>query len=149
MIKQIRNGISVRTAGINDLSAIYELGKENFIMEDLKLPWTPENIAEIFQAEGITLVLVRNKKVHGFITGTVSGTDARIHWMVVSEKFRKKGLGKELVKIFMKEAKEAGSLHFFVDLNKKNVDTIIFFNKIKFTDNGRFIELTTENTGER
>jgi ribosomal protein S18 acetylase RimI-like enzyme len=141
-MKLSEKGIIIRKTVEDDLPQIYAEGMNESQFSKLTFLFTAENIADIFaSADSICFTAVRKKKVLGFILGSVKEKDSFLCWIMVKDKFRRAGIGKELLKMYVKVAEKSGVKEFIIDVYKNNAESVKFF-----TDNGfemieNFIEL--------
>jgi len=118
-----------------DLHLIYPEGLNEPEFIDLPFAWNSENIAKVFTSESvISFIALKKKKLIGFILGRAIENDSSyIHWIMVSEKFRKTGIGKELLRLFIEASKERGAEKFLTSPLKNSHKIIEFFSNNGFS----------------
>ena len=110
-----------------DLHSIYAEGLNEPELIDLPFAWNSENIASVFASDGIiSFAALKKKKLIGFIFGSITEDKSCLHWIMVSENFRKTGIGKELLRLFTETSKERG-IEKFLTSPVKNSHKIIDF----------------------
>jgi len=141
-MKLSEKGIIIRKTVEEDLPQIYAEGRNESQFKKLAFLFTAENLAEIFASpDSICFTAVRKKKVLGFILGSVDENESLVRWMMVRKKFRKAGIGKEMLKLYMDAAEKTGVNNFIIDVFKSNTESVEFFTKNGFNLNENFIEL--------
>jgi len=140
-MKLAEKGIVIRKTVEEDLHQIYSEGKDEPSFSSLPFEFTPENLAEIFASQNsICFTAVRKKKVLGFIIGSVKDDESRIHWLMVKEKFRKAGIGEELIKSYIEISKNSGAENFLIAVFKNISETVKLFNNNGFSIKESFVE---------
>lgn len=69
----------------------------------------------------------------GFVSASFSIDQSDILQVCVSEKFRRKGLGSELLAVFENIMKEKGVIELFLEVNENNIPAISLYNKMHFS----------------
>ena len=117
-----------------DLHLIYPEGLNEPEFIDLPFAWNSENIAKVFTSESvISFIALKKKKLIGFIFGSIENDTSYIHWIMVSEKFRETGIGKELLRLFIEASKERGAEKFLTSPLKNSHKIIEFFSSNGFS----------------
>jgi GNAT superfamily N-acetyltransferase len=62
-----------------------------------------------------------------------------IESLFIKEEYRKKGIGKALIKFMEKEAREKNILHFHINTNMKNKTARLFYEKLGYKDTGEIL----------
>lgn len=141
-MKLSEKGIIIRKTIEADLPQIYTEGAIEPFFKNLPYRFNAENLAEIFASyNSICFSAVRKKKVLGFIAGSAEGEVSSVSWIMVKDKFRRAGIGKELLKRFIDESKKSGTEKFLIALLKNSVESVKFFTDNGFIVNESFIEL--------
>ena len=68
-----------------------------------------------------------------FISASISIDQSDILQVCVSEEFRRKGLGRELLAVFENIMKEKGVKELFLEVNENNIPAISLYNKMNFS----------------
>jgi len=148
-MKLSEKGIIIRKTIENDLRQIYLSGKNDPEFSASLPGWSANYLAEIFTDENsVYFSAVRKKKVLGFISGGVKGRDSFIQSVIVNEKFRKSGIGTELITKFIEFSKKKGAENFFIAVFKNNPHSVKFFTDNGFSVKDTFIEMRRNNTKE-
>lgn len=71
-------------------------------------------------------------EIVSFVSSSVSFEQADILQVCVSKDFRRKGIGKELLKSFENIMKEKGVVELFLEVNEKNVPALALYNSCGF-----------------
>lgn len=72
-------------------------------------------------------------QIVGFVSASFSFEQCDILQVCVCEKFRRKGLGKELLTSFENIMKEKGVRELFLEVNEKNLSAIALYNSMNFS----------------
>ena len=124
-----------------DLRSIYLEGLNEPEFFDLPFAWNSEIIAKLFASDGsISFAAMKKKKLIGFIFGSIENDRSYIHWIMVAEKFRKTGIGQELLRLFTEASKERGIEKFLTSPVKNSHKIIEFFAKNGFSVKETYIE---------
>lgn len=135
-------GITIRKTVESDLRQIYTMGLTELPLQETRMTFDAENLAELFTSERvIALTAIRGKKVLGFIIGSITGNKCRIEWFIIIEKLRKKGIGTKMLHLFTESVKKFGVEHFFIALFVNNSESVNFFNKRGFSVKNTFSDL--------
>ena len=136
-------GLVIRDTKISDLNIIYRLGAGEAVFNSMISRWAPDSLADIFCLDGlISCTAARKKEIIGFIIGTASDNNADIHWILVKEKFRNRGIGASLLYKFKEKAKKTGAVNFFVALFPDKTETETFFYKNSMIKRESFVKLS-------
>jgi len=139
-------GIIIRKTVEPDLPQIYSHGSSEPLFQNLPFAFNPENLTEIFSLENsICLTAARKKKVLGFIIGSLKNEESAVHWIMVKDKLRKTGIGKELLKQYIEASKKDGAQNFLIDVFKNNPESVKFFTGNGFSIENTFIKLTLQS----
>lgn len=136
-------GMIIRRTGIPDLHNIYMLGMTEKNFSAPACCWDASSLAEIFAEENcVAYTAARKKEIAGFIIGKVSGCNAELKWIFVKEKFRRRGVGTDLLDRFKENLKKSGVTDFFVALFPDKNETENFFIKHNMIKRESFIRLS-------
>lgn len=72
-------------------------------------------------------------QIVGFVSASFSFEQCDVLQVCVCEKFRRKGLGKELLTSFENIMKEKGVCELFLEVNEKNLSAIALYNSMNFS----------------
>ena len=125
----------IKIADINDLENLYELNKlfENETTKEQMEKYIKQNNHEI-----ICIAYLDNIAV-GYCTGLIiksvcyKNCRVDIESLFVKVEYRRKGIGKALMTFMEKEAISRNILHFHIITNKKNGNTVKFYENIGYT----------------
>jgi len=135
-------GIIIRQTIESDLPQIYSCCTGDPLIERLPFPPGAENLAEIFASQNsICYTAVRKKKVLGFIIGSETDNQSRIHWMMVKDKLRKSGIGSELLKQFIDNSGTQNREKYLVAISGNSPESVKFFTGKGFSVKENFVEL--------
>ena len=141
----------IRKATLNDLKSIQELNyalfqfeKENFD-PTLIVDWPSSEEGKNYFKELINneyvIVAIENEKIVGYLAGTIPEKGSyelvqygEINNMIVAEKARGFGIGKQLIDCFKEYCKEKNIHHLKVVASAKNQVAIDFYKKQGFED---------------
>lgn len=136
------NGIIIRRTSESDLRQVYLLSHEEPLSVNIPFPVSPENLAEIFADKNtIHFTAVRKKKVLGFVSCSVKGSESEINWIFVAPKLRRKSIGSSLLARSMEELKHKGAAKLKVSLMHQPDNSDGFFSNIGFSVEKTFNEL--------
>lgn len=136
-------GIIIRKTVESDLPQIYAEGAAEPLFMNLPFRFNAENLADNFAANNsISFSVVRKKKILGFIIGSSEGDVSTIHWIMVKDKFRRAGIGKELLKRFIDESKKSAAEKFSIALFRNSAESVKFFTDNGFSVEKNFVELS-------
>ena len=126
----------IRKAKVSDVKEIQRLIK----LYSTRGEMLPRSLSELYDNIRDFIVFVRDRKVIGVCAVHICWEDlAEIRSLAVDEKFRKKGVGADLVKTCLREAKSLGlkrvfaltyQAEFFEKLGFKKVDKTVLPQKI-------------------
>ncbi|MCL2155860.1 MAG: GNAT family N-acetyltransferase [Leptospirales bacterium] len=140
-MKEPLSGIIFRKIIEGDLHSIYSEGLNEPEFIDLPFAWDSGNIAKVFASEGlISFAALKKKKVIGFIFSSIENEKSYLHWIMVNERFRKIGIGKELIRLFIESSKEKGVEKFLTSPLKNSHKIINFFSNNGFSVKETYIE---------
>lgn len=138
----------IRRMTLQDIPAIVEIEKTCF-----SLPWSPKSFQDSIARED-TIFLVceisedTSTGLVGYIGMYVSFDEASITNVAVSPKFRKRGIGEQLVFHAQKAAQEAGAQTIFLEVRTSNAPAISLYEKMGFKNMGvrkNFYQYPTED----
>ena len=121
----------IRKAKIQDIKKIQEL-INSFASKDLMLP---RSLNELYENIRDFWVCEENRKIAGCCALHVSWDNlAEIKSLAVTKSLHKQGIGKELVEVCLKEAKEMGAKRVFVLTYVQGFFRKFGFKRVKNTD---------------
>ena len=143
--------VVIRKANIEDLKLVQDLNLKLFQFEynnfnpSLNMEWT-------FSAEGETYfkglikngtvwVAVDDHKVIGYLAGSIAKKayyinqiQAELDNFYIDKEYRRKGIGKKLIKEFKEYCRKQGVEEMIVTASSKNVNAIEFYKSNEFED---------------
>ena len=96
------------------------------------VPWTEKNFTDCLSNDYYCLIQEVNKEVSGFAIQTTSLKKTHLLNIGIREKFRKKGLGQDLLNQIVSTSKEMGSKKIFLEVRISNKEAIELYNKSGF-----------------
>jgi ribosomal protein S18 acetylase RimI-like enzyme len=136
------NDISVRTATIDDLAAIFHLGEKVFTSQEvsnLYRTWDEYEVTHLFNSESEhVLVAEADGGVAGFAMGTViekarsAWNYGHLLWLGVDPDYARQGIAGLLFDRFREIMEEAGIRMLMVDTQLDNEPAIRFFQRKGF-----------------
>lgn len=120
--------MNVEIANVCDIERLDEIQKECF--EKL------EHQDFDFVLKNQNFVVVKGEvenQIVGFVSASFSFEQCDILQVCVCEKFRRRGLGKELLTAFENIMKEKSVCELFLEVNEKNIPAISLYNSMNFS----------------
>ena len=149
--------IAIRKATVQDLKIIQDLNYQLFVHDsefesELNMNWPYREGENYFKEKitedtGVCFVVEVEGKVVGYLAGGIRGEDwlkpkrSEIDNMFVAKGFRGRGIGKALVKEFMKWSKEQRVKRVVVNAFWGNEDSIKFYKKVGFKNYDQSLQL--------
>ena len=96
------------------------------------VPWTEKNFTDCLSKEYYCLIQEINQEVSGFAIQIISLEEAHLLNIGVRQKFRKKGLGQDLLNKIILASKEMGSKKVFLEVRVSNKAAIELYKKSGF-----------------
>lgn len=141
--------VLVRKATINDLAIIQQLNDRLFELEiesfdpTLTPKWALSEKGRAYFADmienGFVIVAEEGEDVIGYLAGRIGlkqfyqqGLRAELDNMFIDESYRGRGVGKNLINLFLKECKKEKVSSVRVTASAKNKNAIAFYEKIGF-----------------
>lgn len=141
-MKLSEKGIIIRKTIEADLPQIYAEGVVEPSFMNLPFRFSAKNLADNFASNNsISFSAVRKKKILGFIIGSSEEDVSTVHWIMVKDKFRRAGIGKELLLRYIDESKKSAAEKFSIALFRNSTESVKFFTDNGFIVNESFIEL--------
>lgn len=132
--------IEIRKMTKKDVEGVWNIEKECFSQ-----PWTLEDFyGELENVYGLTLIAVRDDEVAGFLNARNVCGEIYINNIGVSQKFRRKGIGKKL----LCELEKADCEFITLEVRKSNLAAIRLYEGCGYEKVGErknFYEKPTEN----
>lgn len=95
-----------------------------------------EFIDYLYKKQTILLAAILNSSVIGYVAGSVKTSRsqllARLDSIAVFPKFRRKGVGKQLMQSFVEEAKQQTCKRIILEIAAINENGILFFSRLGF-----------------
>ena len=95
-------------------------------------PWSKDNFFSSFEVGHKSLVCKYNDVIIGFLIFSLIKKDSHLLNIAVQKKWQKKGAGKILMDVFIKQSKAMGAKKAFLEVRSKNKIAINFYNKFNF-----------------
>lgn len=126
------NRTIIEFADLSDVMEIGELSKK-YIEHDLVWYYTPEKLKKLIKNNVKNVVVARKgKKLVGFGIMTYHEEQANLDLLAVKLFYRRRGIGKQIVKWLEEVALNAGIYNVFVQVRKINGGAIKFYKKLGF-----------------
>jgi ribosomal protein S18 acetylase RimI-like enzyme len=147
-----QNPVEIRTAGIDDLAAIFHLGEQVFTahqFSNLYRTWDEYEVTWLFNSDpNLLLVAEVSGKVVGFAMGTTieksrtAWNYGHLLWLGVDPAYSRLGIGSQLFDRFREAVEELGVRIMLVDTQADNDAAIRFFRKKGFGNPTDHVYLT-------
>ena len=123
--------ISFKQINQEDIDLCYELDSSTISL------WSKKQWANEFKKDGIKIfgVVIGNLLV-GICVFHVVLDEAQINYFVISEKFRKKGLGSYLMSYLIKKCEELSLKKLLLEVSESNVTAERFYSRFDFSTVG-------------
>ena len=95
-------------------------------------PWSKDNFFSSFEVGHKSLVCKYNDVIIGFLIFSLIKKESHLLNIAVQKKWQKKGAGKILMNVFIKQSKAMGAKKAFLEVRSKNRIAINFYNKFNF-----------------
>ncbi len=92
----------------------------------------PTLFMDIYQAWPQGFLVAESKNILGFIAGNKIYNEARILMLAVREKYRRKGIGTNLLRRFLSVCKKEGLVSIRLEVRTTNTGAITFYKKFGF-----------------
>jgi ribosomal-protein-alanine N-acetyltransferase len=123
---------TVEFATSSDAIEIGELSKK-YIEYDLGWHYTPERLRELLKDKATNVVVARKgNSLAGFGIMTYAEQNANLDLLAVEFRYRRQGIGKQIVTWLEEVARTAGILNVYVQVRKINRGAIKFYAKCGF-----------------
>ena len=130
-------GISYRRAGAWDVATILELQQESASAPQWTEALWRRTLADASEPRRTVLVAERELQVCGFLAACVVGDVAELESVVVAEKARRRGIGRELCVRSMKWAREIGAKEMELEVRASNAEAQRLYRGLGFGEQGR------------
>jgi ribosomal protein S18 acetylase RimI-like enzyme len=143
MKRRLGDLVSVKGMAIDDLGAVWRLGKTLFTGEISysKRLWTEDELlARFVDNPDLCLVAVFNERVVGFILGGVlrrtgsSWSTGYFLWIGVSKRYQKKGVAVKLYKEFERRLRDRGARNVICEVETRNFKALDFMRRVGFRE---------------
>lgn len=124
--------MNIRGAGIDDLSAIVELGRES----PTAAQWSEHTFKEILASTDksrIALVAETDGSIVGFLLARCAADECELEDIVVLPSQRRQGIGDHLVRELASVARTRGALRVFLEVRESNRVARKFYENCGFT----------------
>ena len=126
------NRTTIEFAKVSDVTEIGNLSRK-YIEHDLGWKYTPKKLKKIIKDRTKNVVVARmGNKLVGFGIMTYHEEQANLDLLAVKMIYRRRGIGKQIVKWLEEVALTAGIFNIFVQARKINNDAIKFYKKLGF-----------------
>ena len=95
-------------------------------------PWSKDNFFSSFEVGHKSLVCKYNDVIIGFLIFSLIKKESHLLNIAVQKKWQKRGAGKILMDVFIKQSKAMGAKKAFLEVRSKNKIAINFYNKFNF-----------------
>tara|TARA_Y100001958_G_C21040522_1_gene410297 strand:+ start:209 stop:628 length:420 start_codon:yes stop_codon:yes gene_type:complete len=95
-------------------------------------PWSKDNFFSSFEVGHKSLVCKYNHVIIGFLIFSLIKKESHLLNIAVQKKWQKKGAGKILMDVFIKQSKAMGAKKAFLEVRSKNKIAINFYIKFNF-----------------
>ena len=112
---------------INDLDDVYKLELESYTF-----PWTKEILRDCILYNYDSFSVFFNNKLIGYIIAKITYPETHILNLTVNESFRRKGIGKSLINIVIKDAKLRKSEDIILEVRANNLEAQSLYHKLNF-----------------
>lgn len=112
---------------INDLDDVYKLELESYTF-----PWTKEILRDCILYNYDSFSVFFNTKLIGYIIAKITYPETHILNLTVNESFRRKGIGKSLINIVIKDAKLRKSEDIILEVRANNLEAQSLYHKLNF-----------------
>ena len=144
--------IEIRTATIDDLSAIFHLGEKVFTSQEysnLYRTWDEYEVTHLFNSESeYVIVAVSKKRVVGFAMGTIiekartAWNYGHLLWLGVDPDYSRMNIGTLLFERFRELMETAGISMLIVDTQANNEPAVNFFQRKGFENPTEHVYMT-------
>ena len=133
----------------SDIEAVYETGMktEAFRVSDTPGFWSKEQLNRwLGNPDDVLLVAEDEERVIGYVMSQLHKPTgkATIENLFVDKSYRKKGIGRDLIKRCLKELKEKGASYFCAMVRADNDEIIDFYKRCGFTRGYGFVWMERE-----
>ena len=105
----------------------------------------PTLFMDIYQAWPQGFLVAESKNILGFIAGNKIYNEARILMLAVREKYRRKGIGTNLLRRFLSVCKKEGLVSIRLEVRTTNTGAITFYKKFGFDIISKSMIFNVEN----
>lgn len=123
---------TIEFATDSDVAEIGELSRR-YVEYDLGWRYTPARLRSLIANSTKNVVVARRgERLAGFGIMTYGEENANLDLLAVKVRYRRRGIGQQIVQWLVKVAKTAGMTGVFVQVRKPNQGAIEFYEKIGF-----------------
>jgi ribosomal-protein-alanine N-acetyltransferase len=122
----------VTLAHVADAREIAEMSRD-LVEHGLSWAWTPARVQHfIAERESSAIVTRRERRIAAFALMHFGDDTAHLNLLAVAPRYRRQGLGRQLVEWLCASAVEAGVLHVDLELRANNQDALAFYASLGF-----------------
>lgn len=108
--------LTIRPMGAKDLKEVLEIERAS-----LPTCWTLDSYERLVRSPGnICIVAETGKDIAGYVTGFFILESGDIYNLAVSQKFRRRGIGKKLLIEAISRCKDNGVINIFIEARRSN-----------------------------
>ncbi len=122
----------LRQARLDDIDAVYAVERECF-----RDPYPPELLRLLLLLPGVFLVAVHESKVIGYIAVVVRNNIGHVFSVAVAEKFRRRGIGRALLKEAIDALRRRGIKDFRLEVRVNNHAAQQLYRSLGFREEGK------------
>ncbi len=128
----LRESITIEFAAVSDATAIGALSQE-YIEYGLGWSYTPRRIRSLISDGAKNVIVARDGgKLVGFGIMTYREENANLDLLAVKTRYRRRGVGTQIVEWLEEVATTAGIQNVFVQVRETNHSAIEFYRKLSF-----------------
>jgi ribosomal-protein-alanine N-acetyltransferase len=124
--------VTIEFATVSDVNEIGQLSRQ-YIEHGLGWRYTPEKLSSLIRDGARNVVVARTgHKLAGFGIMTYREENANLDLLAVKKRYRRRGVGRQIVEWLEEVATTAGIQNVFVQARKLNGGAIRFYNKLNY-----------------
>ena len=112
---------------IKDLNKIYNLELESY-----DFPWTKEILRDCILYKYDSFVVFFNDNLVGYVIAKITYPETHILNLTVKKSFRKKGIGRSLIELIIREARLKNSETIILEVRVNNIQAKSLYKKLNF-----------------
>jgi len=122
----------LRQARLDDIDAVYAVERECF-----RDPYPPELLKLLLLLPGVFLVAVHEDKVIGYVAVVVRNNMGHVFSVAVVERFRRRGIGRALLKEAIDALRRRGIKDFRLEVRESNHAAQQLYRSLGFKEEGK------------